>query len=248
VLEETGLTVVAGRTLGESRYRVVASGREVRKRVRWWSLQVTGGDFDTSDEVDALRWLTPQRAVRTLTAGYDAEPLQRFVAEPPRTRTLLLVRHARAGHRQDFPGDDDQRPLDARGREQAAALARLLPAYGPTRLLSAPLVRCVDTLQPLSDATGLPVEPDPLLAGEAYEREPERTHERLVALVDEALNGAVVASSQGEVLPEVVRLLARGGRATEPERWEAPKASVWALSFADDGCLVDADLTDGPTG
>ena len=246
VLEETGQRAAAGRTLGESHYRVVARGREVHKSVRWWALRALGGEFTATDEVDELRWLTPERAVRLLTSGYDSEPLRLFLAEPPSTRTLLLVRHARAGSREAFVGDDDQRPLDARGHDQAQALARLLVAYQPARLLSAPLVRCVDTLRPLSAGTGLELEHDPLLAGAAYEAAPERTHEHLRQLV---LTGAtVVACSQGEVLPAAVAALGRAGRAALPERLDAPKAGVWALSFAVDGCLVDADLTVHPIG
>jgi 8-oxo-(d)GTP phosphatase len=246
VLEETGLTVAAGRTLGLSRYRVVAGGREVPKTVRWWALQARGGAFTPTDEVDELRWLTPERAVKLLTSGYDAEPVRLFLSEPPLTRTLLLVRHARAGRREDFSGADDLRPLDARGHEQARALVRLLACYAPTRLLSAPLVRCVDTLRPLSAATGLDVEHDPLLAGAVYLQSPGRTVERLRALVRDT--PTAVVSSQGEVLPAVVHDLAAGGRAPLPERSETPKGSVWALSFAaGDGCLLDVDVVLDPT-
>jgi 8-oxo-dGTP diphosphatase len=248
VLEETGLHVVAGRTLGESRYRVVAGGREVPKQVRWWALRADEGAFTATDEVDGLRWLSPARAMKVLTAGYDAEPLRRFLIESPTTRTLLLVRHATAGRRADFEGDDALRPLDRRGHEQAGALARLLPAYAPGRLLTAPLLRCSQTLRPLADATGLALDDDPLLSGAGYEQAAGRTHERLLALVgdDAAHEGSVVACSQGEVLPDAVRALAVGGRVTLPEDLRAPKGSVWALSFAADGCLVDADLVAPP--
>lgn len=239
VLEETGLHVVAGRTLGTSSYRVVNSGREVAKTVRWWSLRALGGEFLATDEVDEVRWLTPERAVRLLTSGYDAAPLHLFLTEPPATRTLVLVRHARAGSR-TAGLDDDQRPLDPRGREQADALARVLTCYSPGRLLTAPLARCVDTLRPLSARTGLELGYDPLLAGAVYEQEPGRTHERLRGLVTGGVT--VVVCSQGEVLPRAMAALARGGRAALPPRWETPKAGVWVLSFADDGCLVDVDL------
>jgi 8-oxo-dGTP diphosphatase len=240
VLEETGLRVVAGRTLGRSRYRVVQHGREVPKTVQWWSLHAQDGAFTPGDEVDALRWLAPGPALALLTAGHDGEPLRRFLTEPPRLRLLLLVRHARAGRRQDWAGEDHLRPLDERGSAQAEALARLLTCYAPERLLSAPLVRCVDTLRPLSAATGLEVQHDPLLGGEAYLTDPARTQARLHGVLGP---GATVACTQGEVVPDAVRALLRDGRSAAPERWEAPKGSVWALAFADDGCVVDAHLT-----
>ena len=37
---------------------------------------------------------------------------------------VLLVRHARAGDRGEWVGDDAHRPLDAKGRKQAKRLAK----------------------------------------------------------------------------------------------------------------------------
>jgi 8-oxo-(d)GTP phosphatase len=239
VLEETGFHVVAGRTLGESRYRVVNGGRAVPKSVRWWSLEALDGGFTATDEVDELRWLPPDDALALLTAGHDSDPVRLFLSTSPRTRTLLLVRHGTAGHRQGFPCDDDLRPLDAHGREQAAALARLLPHYGPARLVSAPLVRCSDTLRPLGATTGLQVELDPVLSARAHERDPRRAAARLRGLVHDG--ATTVVCSQGEVLPDVLVALAQGGRCELPSPPRTPKGSVWVLSFDDDGCLVDAD-------
>ena len=89
-------------------------------------------------------------ALATVSAGYDAAPLRAFAATPPDTVTLLLVRHGSAGDRDSWVGDDDERPLDDEGTAQAAAMADVLPLYEPRRVLSAPLVRCVDTVRPLA--------------------------------------------------------------------------------------------------
>ena len=74
--------------------------------------------------------------------------------------TSVLVRHASAGDREDWEGDDRVRPLDARGRRQASALVELLRPLEVRRLVSSPYVRCVETLEPLAAALGLPVEQD----------------------------------------------------------------------------------------
>jgi len=71
---------------------------------------------------------------------------------------ILVVRHARAGRRSAYKGDDRQRPLSTRGRAQAEALVELLSGFRPRRILSSPFVRCRETVRPLSEATGLPVE------------------------------------------------------------------------------------------
>ena len=78
--------------------------------------------------------------------------------------TLLLLRHAEAGHRRPEDGDDHLRPLDERGRRQAAAYPELLAGYGPERVLTSPYVRCRQSVEPLAAALGLLVEERPELA------------------------------------------------------------------------------------
>jgi phosphohistidine phosphatase SixA len=77
---------------------------------------------------------------------------------------VYLVRHARAGHRAEWDGDDRLRPLDERGRPQAEGLVAQLAAREFKRILSSPSVRCVETVVPLAEARGLTVEPDDALA------------------------------------------------------------------------------------
>jgi 8-oxo-dGTP diphosphatase len=72
--------------------------------------------------------------------------------------TLLLIRHARAGDREEWQGDDRLRPLDKRGRRQARWLVELLADYEITRILSSPYDRCVQTVEPLSRVRGIEIE------------------------------------------------------------------------------------------
>jgi 8-oxo-dGTP diphosphatase len=71
---------------------------------------------------------------------------------------VLLLRHARAGKRWEWEGDDRLRPLDKKGKRQARGLVGLLEAYPVDRILSSPYVRCVQTVEPLSEALGVPLE------------------------------------------------------------------------------------------
>ena len=237
VAEETGFTAYAGRTLGKSHYRVLDQGRDVPKSVRWWAMRAVDGSFTPSAEVDELRWLTPTAALRLVTAGRDAPPLLAFAAHPPETATVLLLRHGSAGVREDWPGADDDRPLDERGRGEALAAAATLPAYGPTRLLTAPLRRCSETVGLLADRLGLPVQAEPRLS--------ERSHAQDPLLIVNLIRGlgsgqdTVVACSQGGAIPDAVGTLTRAD-GLEPARVTARKGSVWALTFSA-GRLVDAD-------
>ena len=237
VREETGSDAVAGRTLGSSSYRVLQNGHELPKTVRWWAMRARSGRFVPGDEVDELRWLGPRQAEALLTAGRDLAPLHLLLSGGLDTSTVLLVRHGRAGRRGAWAGDDALRPLDDRGRRQAAALAELLPAYGPARVVSAPPVRCRETVEPLARACGLPVELDEAFGEQAYARAPERALDRLRALA--ALPGTTVVGSQSDVLPGLVGALAR--EADLPvEDLRTCKGAAWALSLRG-GRLVDAD-------
>jgi 8-oxo-(d)GTP phosphatase len=71
---------------------------------------------------------------------------------------LLLLRHASAGDREAWTGDDRERPLDERGRGQADRLVELLAQYPIEAIYTSPYLRCVETVEPLARARGLPIE------------------------------------------------------------------------------------------
>jgi 8-oxo-(d)GTP phosphatase len=71
---------------------------------------------------------------------------------------ILLVRHGRAGERDEWHGDDGLRPLDGRGRRQADELVELLSDYGLERIVSSTALRCVQTVEPLARVRGLQIE------------------------------------------------------------------------------------------
>ncbi len=238
VQEETGFACVIGRGLGTTRYRVLDAGRDVPKRVRWWALEARDGAFVPDREVDRLDWLTVPQALRRVTAGADDGTLQRFAACPHRTSTVLLVRHGLAGRRDAWVGDDAVRPLDEVGVEQARALGDLLPLWGPTAVLSAPALRCRQTVAPAAERLAVAVQVDGDLAEDAAERLPGR----LRALG--ASGRTVVACSQGGAIGAAVSELAADAGLDLGEV-TAPKGSLWALSFAE-GRLVDADRTTLP--
>ena len=134
--------------------------------------------------------------------------------------TIRLVRHGKAGSRHNFAGPDDDRPLTKKGLVQAAGIAEVLASQHPTRLLSSPLLRCVETLQPLAEAVGLPVEIDTRLAeGSSYSA--------VLDLIEQLPEGAVLCS-HGDVIPAVIDALLRRGAelASEPDH---RKGAMWEL-------------------
>ena len=69
----------------------------------------------------------------------------------------ILVRHASAGDRTEWEGDDRERPLDERGRRQALELVARLESLPIDAIYTSPWIRCIQTVQPLASARDLPV-------------------------------------------------------------------------------------------
>jgi 8-oxo-dGTP diphosphatase len=130
---------------------------------------------------------------------------------------ILLIRHAKAGDRQRWEGDDRLRPLTRSGRRQAEALVEQLRDQPVERILSSPYVRCIQTVEPLAAARGLRVEPTEELA-EGAGIGPLR---RLLAEV-----GSAALCSHGDVIQEFVEWMHHRGVAVDGG---LAKGSTWVL-------------------
>jgi 8-oxo-(d)GTP phosphatase len=243
VLEETGYHARLGRPLGETRYLKDQDGLVRPKVVRWWAMQASGGAFSVTREVDELRWLTLGEAGDLLTRELDRTLLERFVHGPAPTRTVLLVRHASAERRRGWEGDDRDRPLDDCGWEQADELVRLLAHFDPTRILSADYLRCQQTMRPLAQSLGLPIEDEPLLSEASYPGHEGAAVDLLRTLGHP--HEATVASSQGPVIADLVSRLAEDDDVDLPSPPGSEKGGTWALTFREDR-LADAEYFAAP--
>jgi 8-oxo-dGTP diphosphatase len=227
VFEETGYRVRPGRALGEVRY-IGQTGNGREKVVRYWAMQAVGGTFTPNREVDDLRWLRLEETAKGLTRDSDREVLQRFMTGPIATRTVLLLRHGSAGNRSQWEDEDRLRPLDETGRRQAQGLVPLLSRFDVTQLVSAAVDRCVQTLAPLSEATGLDIREELLLSEEGF---PGREAEAVELIRRLGRNGdSVAVCSQRMVVPPLLERLVAEDEIEVPHL-RSKKGSVWALSF-----------------
>jgi|SRR4051794_6870532 8-oxo-dGTP pyrophosphatase MutT (NUDIX family) len=225
VAEETGFHVALGPHLGRTAYRVTRP-HPAPKVVEYYAARALDGSFEPSDEVDELRWVSASTAVSMLSYQHDEPIVRAFLALPGDLSTLLLVRHAKAGSRSAWDGPDVERPLSSNGRRQLPHITRMTTAYGVTRVHSAPLVRCVDTVRQVADSLGVPVALEPLLSEEGYAAKPST--DRLLAIA--GADGTAVVCSQGGVIPDLVSRVAVAGGVPVGEV-VSKKASVWALFF-----------------
>ena len=139
---------------------------------------------------------------------------------------VYLVRHAHAGSRAAWSGDDLHRPLSAKGRAQAESLRLRLGALSIGHLASSPSRRCVETLEPLAAELGLEVEPRvEFLEG----ADPDIAVRTLLEL---ATRNPVV-SSHGDLIPKVIRRLVAGGMQTDTGA-VSQKGSLWILDLDGD--------------
>jgi 8-oxo-(d)GTP phosphatase len=219
VEEETGLRCHLGPSVGAVTYR---DRRGRAKVVRYFQMDANGGGFAPNHEVDELRWVPLEDAARLLSYAHDRR-LLRWVATgaPAAASALYVVRHAKAGVREAWSGPDEERPLTRRGRKQALRLVDRFRGLEIQRILSSPFVRCMQTVEPLAEARGLPVE----VAAELREG----------ASVDELLRGLAtfgdrptVVCGHGTEIRSMIDRLEAGGATIEGARGIA-KGSVWVL-------------------
>ena len=239
IKEETGYDVRLVRHLRMVSYDLRGPGR---KHVHYWSAEAVGGSFTPNHEVDEIRWLPIEAAAEQLSFRLDQKVLATFEQLPARLDTVLLVRHAKAGRKSRYHGDDRLRPLEKVGRTQSEALLGQLLAFGPTHVHSADRVRCEQTVAPLADELGVSIISEPSLAEEAFNEDPKPGRRRIREIGCES--GIHVVCSQGKVIPPLMKWWsAHDGVKLPPARNR--KASVWVLSLLD-GKLVAANHIDSP--
>lgn len=238
ILEETGRVAHLGRRLGTVSYPIP----DGTKTVRYWAARAFGGDFVANKEADEIQWLPVPEARKRLTYPSDRKMVARFAKKPTDTQTVLIVRHATAGRKARYHGDDTKRPLDRKGRAQAKSLVPQLSAFGASVLYAAERSRCIQTIEPLAEKLGLPIAVEPTLTEEAYRDDPKAAQERILEIA--ALGGTPAVCSQGRVIPYLIDWwCARDG--VKPDKSRNRKGSTWVLSLAG-GRLIAADHLPSP--
>jgi 8-oxo-(d)GTP phosphatase len=153
VFEETSVRPVFGPRLRTAEY--LAHGRS--KQVDYWAALAAHDQAAASHEINAVAWLPLPQAVDRLSYAHDADVIASL--QPYATVPLILLRHASAGTKDDWAGEDLLRPLDAEGALDALLLADLLACFAPrARVVSSPALRCTESVRPYAEGFGGSVE------------------------------------------------------------------------------------------
>ena len=206
--EEAGVRVRLGHPLRPVTYPI-SGGTKI---VSYWSARMTGTDDETpfvpNKEVDEIRWVGLAEARTLLTYDHDLGLLEEFRAlrerQAHRTRTLVVLRHAKAEAR-SADVDDLDRPLTPVGDARAADLVPVLDAYGVERVVTSPAVRCAQTVEPYARSIATFLEVDDRLSEQTSAVHVRRS---VAALMDR--KKPVVLCSHRPTLPWVLDAIGTG--------------------------------------
>jgi 8-oxo-dGTP diphosphatase len=134
---------------------------------------------------------------------------------------VFLVRHAKAGDRSTWEGDDRQRPLTRRGHRQAEHLGDYLEPEQFEQIVTSPYVRCIETVVPLASLRSMSIEvTDALGEGASLD-------DAFSLVRKHAYKGAVLCT-HGDIVPMIIgHLKARQVEITGVIEWA--KGSIWVL-------------------
>ena len=118
---------------------------------------------------------------------------------------VFVLRHAQAGSKKLWTGDDKERPLAPRGVRQARDLAQDLATDPPARVLSSPHRRCLETVEPLCISSGVPVEVTDRLSPD----DPSSAMALFFDLLSSTDGASALVCTHGEVTTEILRLLGK---------------------------------------
>jgi 8-oxo-dGTP diphosphatase len=153
--------------------------------------------------------------------------------------TIYLVRHAKAGDRTSWPGDDTLRPLSRRGQMQASGLLDVFDGVRIDRIVSSPYVRCMESVVPLGGQRMIGIEPVEALAEGG-------SLENALALVRKYAHHDTVMCAHGDLIPMLLDHYATRGVDLGPDP-TCPKGSTWVLDLDGTGEVVSARYVPPPT-
>ena len=151
--------------------------------------------------------------------------------------TFYVVRHAKAGSRGHWSGDDKLRPLSKKGLQQAEALVSVLEPFPIAAVFASPFLRCVQTVEPLARARKLPLKQSPALS------EGHGLDGAMQFLGDPKLDEAVL-STHGDIVWELVEELVKR-HVIKPGEGGFEKGSTWVVDV-EAGSFVKARYIPAP--
>jgi phosphohistidine phosphatase SixA len=133
-----------------------------------------------------------------------------------------LLRHADAGVRADWRGNDEWRGLSPLGWDQAEEVAARLDGLPVHRVLSSPSLRCRQTVVPLARGLEVDVEPE---RGLAVDADPDG----FLSLLRDPETESAVLCTHRETLEGLFKILTQGHTVVPASAPPMETAAAWLL-------------------
>lgn len=239
VMEETGFSIVMGPYIGELNY--LTNG--INKNVQYWSarfISVVG--VPQPSEVDVVNWFSISEAEVKLSHPDDISILKTFMNFDLDTNVLVLLRHAKALDRNEWIGDDGDRPLIQLGQLQAKLLLSTMQVYGIEEIHSSAAVRCYETVTPIARSLNLNLIFAEDLSEYLYAKNPDKPYKYIKELMK--VNSNVIACSHNPILPEILnRLIDKTG--IESSQTKLEPGDAWVIHHVDN-VIIAIDFLAAP--
>ena len=240
VFEETNIQTEFGAFLGDVEY-LTPDGK---KRVSFWAAKaITHKDFSPNSEVDQLKWVEVKKLKELLTLETDKKILAQFVKLDFDTKPFILLRHAKAITRDEWQGDDDDRPLDSLGQNQAKRLLSIYQVYNIEQIHTSDAVRCYDTVNPMVKGLGIKLEVTGKLGENAYKKDKEKAFDYAKDLIKE--DARILLCSHNPILPKMLNRLTKKSDVDADEGKLSP-ADGWVIHRSGKE-IIQIDRIDAPT-
>jgi 8-oxo-dGTP diphosphatase len=223
VLEETNIETAFGPYLGEVEYLT----NDGKKKVSFWSAKVIKEkEFNSNAEVDQLKWVEVTKVKELLTLDTDRKILEQFLRIEPDTKPLVLLRHAKAVTRDEWQGEDDDRPLDSYGQNQAKRLLAMYQVFNLEQIHSSDAVRCYDTVVAIAKGLSIKLEVTGKLSESTFKKDKEKAFDYAKDLMK--LNESVLLCSHNPILPKMLNKLTKKSEVDADEGKLLP-ADGWVI-------------------
>lgn len=204
VFEETNIQTEFGPFLGDVDYQTP----DGKKQVSFWAAKaINENNFTPNSEVDQLEWVEVKKVKELLTLETDKKILTQFTKLDFDTKPFILLRHAKAITRDEWQGDDDDRPLDSLGQNQAKRLLSIYQVYNIEQIHTSDAVRCYDTVNPIVKGLGIKLEVTGKLSESSYKKDKEKAFDYAKDLIKE--DTRILLCSHNPILPKMLNKLTK---------------------------------------
>ena len=245
--EETGLTFQFGPFLGAVEYPTV----DGTKVASYWAAKYIpqSHDFTPNNEVDLLEWWDAEKASKSLTRDTDRKIIKLFMDSPYDATPLVLLRHAKALAREEWQGEDEDRPLEVIGQNQARRMMVNLAPYQIAEVHTSDAVRCYDTVIGFARALSI----DPLITSDiseyTFKKNKEKSLDFIKKLAEQVsqTESATVVCSHNPVLPKMLGKLLKKSKIAGKElpAGKLQPGDAWVL-FLKKKKVVQVDYLPAP--